>query len=114
MADQKQRILNNEIFEIGTVSRCFGCASNETFDTMEAANEFCLTTFRSFAFFGTVTVVKTLVELLMRSMYADQLSDEAYMIYPALDIFETLLVLYVLYCTFMFTTCLAKGIIHEY
>ena len=36
--DNKQQILNTEIFEIGKVSRCFGCASDETFDTIEAAD----------------------------------------------------------------------------
>ena len=38
--DNKQMILNTEIFEIGKVSRCFGCASDETFDSLDAADQF--------------------------------------------------------------------------
>ena len=37
-ANNKQMILNTEIFEIGKVSRCFGCASDETFDSLDAAD----------------------------------------------------------------------------
>ena len=106
--------MNTEIFEIGRVSRCFGCASYETFDSLEAANEFRLTTVRSYAFFGTVTVVKTLVELLLRTMYVSQVRDDAYLIYPALDIFETLMTVYVLYCSLMFCSCLSQGIVFEW
>ena len=73
-----------------------------------------MTTLRAFAFFGTVTVVKTLVELLLKTLYVSQVNEEAYMIFPALDIFETLLTFYVLYCSFMFCSCLAQGIIYEW
>ena len=38
--NNKQMILNTEIFEIGKVSRCFGCASDETFDSLDAADQF--------------------------------------------------------------------------
>ena len=36
--DNKQAVLNTEIFEIGKVARCFACASEETFDSIEAAD----------------------------------------------------------------------------
>lgn len=36
--DNKQNVLNTEIFEIGKVARCFACASEETFDTIESAD----------------------------------------------------------------------------
>ena len=64
--ENKQHILNTEIFEIGKVSRCFGCASDENFDSIETADQFRQTTVRSFAFFGTVTLIKTMVEFLLR------------------------------------------------
>ena len=103
----KQMILNTEIFEIGKVSRCFGCASDETFDSLDAADQFRQTTVRSFAFFGFVTFVKTLLEFFLHTYYfTDYDSDEANLIFPALDIFEVLLTIYVLYCTFMFCSCL--------
>jgi hypothetical protein len=96
--------LNTEIFEIGKVSRCFGCASDETFDSIEAADNFRQTTVRSFAFFGSVTLAKTLLEFFLHAFYfVDPESNAtANMIFPALDIFEVLLTLYALYCTFMF------------
>ncbi len=69
---------------------------------------------RSFAFFGTVTVIKTILEFIMRKYYVSETSETASMIFPALDIFEALLMLYVLYCTLMFCACLAQGLIYEY
>ena len=107
-------VLNTEIFEIGKVSRCLGCASDETFDSIESANNFRLSTLRSFFFFGIVTVAKTVVEFLLRKFYVDDAGDEADLVFPALDIFETLITLYTLYCMSMFCSCLAQGLIYEY
>ena len=109
-------ILNTEIFEIGKVSRCFGCASDETFDSLDAADQFRQTTVRSFAFFGFVTIVKTLLEFFLHTYYFTDVntSEEANLIFPALDIFEVLLTIYALYCTFMFCSCLQQGLIYEY
>ena len=63
---------------------------------------------RSFAFFGTVTLIKTLLEFFLHTYYFvdGAMSEEANLIFPALDIFEVLLTLYALYCTFMFCSCL--------
>ena len=113
-SEDKQQILNTEIFEIGSVSRCFGCASNETLDTVETADKFRLNTVRSFALFGSVTFIKTLGEFFLRAYYVFEDAEEASFVYPALDIFEVLLTLYALYCSFMFCSCLAQGLIYEY
>ena len=113
-SNNKQSILNTEIFEIGKVSRCFGCASDETFDSIEAAEDFRRTTVGSFAFFGTISVIKTLTEYFLRSYYVLENSEEALLVYPALDIFEMLITLYALYCAFMFSSCLGQGLIYEY
>ena len=48
--NQKQETLIVEIFEIGKVSRCFGCASDETFDSIDSADRFRISTVRSFVF----------------------------------------------------------------
>lgn len=54
-----------------------------------------------------MTFVKTLLEFFLHTYYfTDYDSDEANLIFPALDIFEVLLTIYVLYCTFMFCSCL--------
>ena len=94
--------MNTEIFEIGKVSRCFGCASDETFDTIEAADQFRFTAVRSFAFFGTIVIIKTVIEFLLRAFEVVENNEDMVLIYPAMDIFEALLTLYTLYCTFMF------------
>ena len=112
--ENKLLILNTEIFEIGKVSRFFGCASDETFDTIEQADKFRRNTVRSFAFFGSLTVMKSLSEFFLNKFYVADTSETAVLVYPALDIFETLLTLYTLYCTFMFCSCLGQGLIYEY
>ena len=99
----KSLILNTEIFEIGKVSRCFGCASEETFDTLEAADSFRKGTVRSFAFFGVVMILKTITEFLLHTYGVFEGTDEGTIIYSALDIFEVLLLIYVLYCACMFS-----------
>ena len=103
----KQAVLNTEIFEIGKVSRCMSCASEETFDDIEAADQFRRNTVRTFAFFGTIVFVKTITEFLLRKFYMnDNINENAVLIFPALDIFETLLTIYTLYCMFMLCSCL--------
>jgi len=100
-------VLNTEIFEIGKVSRCFSCASEDTFDSMETADQFRRNTVRSFAVYGTMTFIKTTTEFLLRKFYMQDVAETAVLIFPALDIFETLLTLYTLYCTFLLCSCLA-------
>jgi len=107
-------VLNTEIFEIGKVARCFKCASDETFDSIEAADKFRRNTVRSFAFFGSMTFVKTIAEFLLQQFFFKDISETAILIFPALDLFETLLTCYTLYCTFLLCSCLAKGLIFEY
>ena len=51
-----------EIFEIGKVSRCCGCASEETFDRIEDADGFRVSTIRSFVAFTILVIAKTLTE----------------------------------------------------
>ena len=101
-------MLNTEIFEIGKVARCFTCASVETFDSIENADQFRKNTVRSFAFFGIMTFVKTMTEFLLREFYMqDNISETAVLIFPALDVFEMLLTFYTLYCTLLLCSCLA-------
>ena len=60
--NQKQETLIVEIFEIGKVSRCCGCASEETFDRIEDADGFRVSTIRSFVAFTILVIAKTLTE----------------------------------------------------
>ena len=107
-------MLNTEIFEIGKVSRCFNCASDETFDDIEAADQFRRNTVRSFAFFGIMSLAKTITEFVLRKFYMETIQENAVLIFPALDIFETLLTIYTLYCMFLLCSCLQQGLIYEY
>ena len=61
-------------------------------------------------------MTKTLLEFFLHAFYFvdEATSEEANLIFPALDIFEVLLTLYALYCTFMFCSCLQQGLIYEY
>ena len=53
--------MNTEIFEIGKVSRFFGCASDENFDSIEAASSFHSSVFRSYTLLVTFTCLKMLL-----------------------------------------------------
>ena len=113
--DHKRQILNTEIYEIGKVSRCFGYASDENFDTLEAADDFRKNTIRSFLIFGLITTAKTVIEFILHKFYSNSvLNEESNLVYAALDIFEVLVTMYVLYSMFMFCSCLGQGLIYEY
>ena len=60
------------------------------------------TAVRSFAFFGTIVIIKTVIEFLLRAFEVVENNEDMVLLYPAMDIFEALLTLYTLYCTFMF------------
>lgn len=114
LSAQKQETLNVEIFEIGKVSRCFGCASEETFDHIESADEFRSSTMRSFVFFTTLVIAKTLTEFFFIYYGTFEKNEQVYFVQPALDVFELVLTLYTLYCTYLFCSCLSQGLIFEY
>ena len=59
-------------------------------------------------------VLKTFIEFFLRTFYIIDEADESNLVFPALNIFEVLLTLYVIYCTFMFCSCLTQGLIYEY
>ena len=107
--------MNTEIFEIGKVSRCFGCASDETFDSIESADTFRKSIIQSFKFFGLIALAKTIIESLLHMFYVKgDLNEETSLLFPALNIFEVLVTLYAIYKTYMFCACLGQGLIYEY
>jgi len=59
-------------------------------------------------------MIKTLLEFFLRKYYVLDSPETAVLIFPALDIFEALIMLYALYCSLMFCQCLAQGLIYEY
>ena len=112
--NQKQETLIVEIFEIGKVSRCFGCASDETFDSIDSADRFRISTVRSFVFFTTLVIAKTMAEFFFIYYELFETNEQIYFVQPALDVFELVLTLYTLYCTSLFCSCLTQGMIFEY
>ena len=69
-----------EIFEIGKVSRCFGCASEETFDRIEDADRFRVSTIRSFVFFTCLVIAKTLTEFFFRFYGLFEANEQIYFV----------------------------------
>ena len=114
LSNQKQDTLVVEIFEIGKVSRCFGGCAEETFDRMDDADRFRLSTVRSIVFFTVIVILKTIAEFSLRYYHLFEDNEQIYFVQPALDVFELVLTLYVLYCTLLFCSCLSQGLLYEY
>ena len=106
LSNQKQETLVVEIFEIGKVSRCFGGCAEETFDRIEDADRFRVSTVRSIVFFTVIVILKTISEFSIRYYHLFEENEQIYFVQPALDVFELVLTLYTLYCTLLFCSCL--------
>ena len=61
-----------------------------------------------------MSLAKTITEFVLRKFYMETIQENAVLIFPALDIFETLLTIYTLYCMFLLCSCLQQGLIYEY
>lgn len=114
LSNQKQDTLVVEIFEIGKVSRCFGGCAEETFDCVEDANRFRVSTVRSIVFFTVIVILKTITEFSFRYYNLFEENEQIYFVQPALDVFELVLTLYTLYSTLLFCSCLTQGLLFEY
>lgn len=108
-SQMKTEALTIELFEIGHVSRCGLCSSEEVFDTLQDAENFRRTTFRSIVLYMLMTILIYVAEILFLHYYYYDVSNvEAFdFIKPALDFFELLVVGYCVFSLQMFSECLS-------
>ena len=65
---------------------------------------------RSFVFFTILVIAKTLMEFFFICYGTFEKNEQVYFVQPALDVFELVLTLYTLYCTYLFCSCLSQGL----
>jgi len=96
------------------VSRCFGCASEETFAIVEQADKFRVSILRAIGIFTIGTFLKTLTVFYLGWYEMFETQDQIDFVIPALDCTELLFVTYMAYCMNLFSSCLSQGLLYEY
>lgn len=68
LEESKEDALVVEIFEIGKVSRCGSCASDETFVDLREANAFRRSTLRAIVFFLVFSTLKSTAAIVLSTL----------------------------------------------